>query len=138
MCSLSGSGGQIEIQVFPNSTLGGDAHAGALEGAIQLSLAPGGVLASVVPATSITYVGYAFNGYKQVWAAMDGDLGAFCRGSIERAGLKVLPAIWYNGFNDVASSTHPINTPDDFKGFKIRTSASPIFRQFPQSCAHTA
>ena len=123
------SGGQIEVQVFASSVLGSDPAmlTQVRSGAIQLYLVPGGVLASIVPATSITYVGYAFKNYKQVWAAMDGDLGAFCRGAIEQAGMTVMPAIWNNGFNDVSGGAHPINTPDDFRGFKIRTSASPIF-----------
>jgi tripartite ATP-independent transporter DctP family solute receptor len=123
------SGGQLDVQVFPNSTLGGDPAmlSQVRSGAIQCYLAPGGVLATLAPATSITYVNYAFSDYAQVWAAMDGDLGAFCRAAIERIGLTVLPAIWNNGFNDVATGVRPIQTPDDFRGLKIRTSASPIF-----------
>jgi tripartite ATP-independent transporter DctP family solute receptor len=123
------SGGQLDVQVFPNSALGGDTAmlSQVRSGALQCYLAPGGVLATVAPPTSITYVNYAFNGYGQVWAAMDGDLGAFCRAAIERVGLTVFPAIWNNGFNDVATGVRPIQTPDDFRGLKIRTSASPIF-----------
>jgi tripartite ATP-independent transporter DctP family solute receptor len=121
--------GQLDVQVFPNSALGGDPAmlSQVRSGAIQIYLAPGGVLATLAPATSITYINYAFTGYNQVWPAMDGDLGAFCRAAIERTGLTVFPAIWNNGFNDVATGARPIQSPDDFRGLKIRTSASPIF-----------
>ena len=32
-----------------------------------------------------------------------------------------------NGYRQVTSSTHPINTPDDLKGFKIRVPVSPLW-----------
>jgi tripartite ATP-independent transporter DctP family solute receptor len=123
------SGGRIDVQVFPSSQLGGDTAmlSQVRSGAIQCYLAPGGVLATLAPDTSITYVGYAFNGYEQVWAAMDGDLGVYCRAGIERTGLTVLPAIWNNGFNDVSTASRAIQVPEDFRGLKIRTSMSPIF-----------
>ncbi|GAC1413625.1 MAG: TRAP transporter substrate-binding protein [Candidatus Velthaea sp.] len=121
--------GRVEMQLFPNNQLGGDTEmlSQLRSGAIQALSVPGGVLATLVPETSITYVGYAFRSYKQVWEAMDGDLGAYCRAAIEKTGLTVLPSIWNNGFNDVYSSVRPINTPEDLAGFKIRTSVSPIF-----------
>jgi len=33
--------------------------------------------------------------------------------------------MWDNGFRQITSSTHPINTPEDLKGFKIRVPVSP-------------
>jgi hypothetical protein len=42
--------------------------------------------------------------------------------------------MWDNGYRQVTSSTHPINVPEDFKGFKIRVPVSPLwtsmFRRF--------
>jgi TRAP-type C4-dicarboxylate transport system substrate-binding protein len=92
--------------------LGGDTEmlSQLRSGVIQAMSVPGGVLATLVPDTSITYVGYAFRHYKQVWEAMDGDLGAYCRAAIEKTGLSVMPAIWNNGFNDIYSSVRAINT----------------------------
>ncbi len=121
--------GRVEMQLFPSNQLGGDTEmlSQLRSGVIQAMSVPGGVLATLVPDTSITYVGYAFRHYKQVWEAMDGDLGAYCRAAIEKTGLSVMPAIWNNGFNDIYSSVRAINTPEDFVGFKIRTSVSPIF-----------
>jgi tripartite ATP-independent transporter DctP family solute receptor len=121
--------GELEITVFPSSLLGGDTQmlAQVRSNAMQMFAGPGGVIASVAPQTSITYVGYAFRDYKTIWAAMDGDVGAFCRAGLEKIGLVPMPAIWNNGFNQVYSSLRPIETPADFAGFKIRTSASPIF-----------
>jgi tripartite ATP-independent transporter DctP family solute receptor len=125
----SATNAELEIAVFPSSLLGGDTQmlAQVRSNAIQIYVGPGGVLASIAPNASITYVGYAFHDYKSVWAAMDGEVGAFCRAGLEKVGLMALPAIWNNGFNQVYSSLRPIDTPADYTGFKIRTSASPIF-----------
>jgi TRAP-type C4-dicarboxylate transport system substrate-binding protein len=35
--------------------------------------------------------------------------------------------VWDNGYRQTTSSSHPINAPDDFKGFKIRVPVSPLW-----------
>jgi TRAP-type C4-dicarboxylate transport system substrate-binding protein len=35
--------------------------------------------------------------------------------------------MWDNGYRQMTSSTHPINTADDLKGFKIRVPVSPLW-----------
>ena len=81
----------------------------------------------LVPAASINGIGFAFPDYDTVWKAMDGDLGAYVRGEINKAGLEVMDKIWDNGFRQTTSSTKPINGPDDLKGFKIRVPVSPLW-----------
>jgi tripartite ATP-independent transporter DctP family solute receptor len=80
-----------------------------------------------VPAASINGVGFAFKDYDQVWTAMDGPLGAYVRGTIAKAGLLAFEKMWDNGYRQVTSSTHPIATPEDLKGFKIRVPVSPLW-----------
>ena len=58
---------------------------------------------------------------------MDGDLGAYIRGQIEKSGLVVMERIWDNGFRQITSSTKPILRPEDLKGFKIRVPVSPLW-----------
>jgi tripartite ATP-independent transporter DctP family solute receptor len=58
---------------------------------------------------------------------MDGELGAYVRGEINKSGLEVMEKIWDNGFRQTTSSTKPINGPEDFKGFKIRVPVSPLW-----------
>ena len=71
--------GRLEITIYPNSVLGGDTA--------MISQAIAGALGDVRPAgrppraaqsrsAAINGVGFAFTDYEQVWAAMDGDLGA--------------------------------------------------------------
>jgi tripartite ATP-independent transporter DctP family solute receptor len=58
---------------------------------------------------------------------MDGELGKYVRGQINKAGLVVMDKIWDNGFRQITSSKGPINTPEDLKGFKIRVPVSPLW-----------
>jgi len=43
-----------------------------------------------VPSASINGIGFAFGDYPTVWKAMDGELGAFIRGQIGKAGIVAL------------------------------------------------
>jgi tripartite ATP-independent transporter DctP family solute receptor len=121
--------GRFDMQVFPNSQLGSDTDmlSQVRSGGIEFFTLSGLILATLVPAASINGVGFAFKDYPSVWAAMDGDLGAFVRGEINKAGLEVMDKIWDNGFRQTTSSSKPINGPDDYKGFKIRVPVSPLW-----------
>ena len=59
--------------------------------------------------------------------ALDGDLGAHVRKEIGKANLVAMDKIWDNGFRQITSSTKPIQTADDLKGFKIRVPVSPLW-----------
>jgi tripartite ATP-independent transporter DctP family solute receptor len=121
--------GRVEIEVFPNSQLGGDTDmlSQLRTGAIDFFTLSGLILATLVPVASINGIGFAFKSYDQVWPAMDGELGAHVRSVIAKSGLVAFDKMWDNGYRQVTSSTHPINTPDDLKGFKIRVPVSPLW-----------
>jgi TRAP-type transport system periplasmic protein len=123
------SGGRVDIQIFPNSQLGGDTDmlSQLRTGAIHLFNLSGLILSTFVPLASISGIGFAFKDYDQVWSAMDGALGAFIRSAIGKSGIYAFASTWDNGYRHVTSSTHPIITPDDLKGFKIRVPVSPLF-----------
>ena len=123
------TGGRMEIVLFPNSQLGGDTGmlAQLRIGAIQMLNMSGLILSTYVPIASINGIAFAFRDYTQVWAAMDGALGAYVRGAIEKASLHVFKTTWDNGYRQVTSSTHPIVEPRDFRGFKIRVPISPLW-----------
>src|SRR6266700_128571 len=123
------SGGRVEMQVFPNSQLGGDTDmlSQLRTGAIQMFNLSGLILSTFVPLASINGIGFAFKSYDQVWSAMDGALGTFIRAAVEKAGLYAFAAMWDNGYRQITSSTHPINAPDDLRGFKIRVPVSPLW-----------
>src|SRR6201995_1516050 len=121
--------GRFDLQVFPNSQLGSDTDmlSQVRSGGVEFFTLSGLILATLGPAASITGIGFAFPDYPTVWKAMDGDLGAYVRGEINKSGLEVMDKIWDNGFRQTTSSTRPITGPDDYKGFKIRVPVSPLW-----------
>jgi TRAP-type transport system periplasmic protein len=127
---LEETGGRLQINVFPSSQLGNDTEtltqlrSGATE---FFSLSPL-ILSTLVPNAAISGIGFAFPDYDTVWKAMDGELGAYSRAEIEKKGLIPMEKIWDIGFRQITSSTKPINTPEDLKGFKIRVPPSPLWQ----------
>ncbi len=121
--------GRFDLQIFPNSQLGSDTDmlSQVRSGGVEFFTLSGLILATLVPAASINGIGFAFPDYPTVWKAMDGELGAYVRGEIRKAGLEVMDNIWDNGFRQTTSSSKPINGPDDLKGFKIRVPVSPLW-----------
>jgi len=123
------SSGRMDIQIFPNSQLGGDTDmlSQLRTGAIQLFNLSGLILSVFVPLASINGLGFAFKDYDQVWSAMDGKLGELIRAAVAKSGLYAFAAMWDNGYRQVTSSTHPISAPEDLRGFKIRVPVSPLW-----------
>lgn len=117
------SNGRIDMAVFPNNQLGGDTamFTQLRSGAMQVMTLDGAIMASVVPVAAIPSIGFAFADSNQAFKAVDGRLGAYIRNDIASKGIYAFEIIWENGMRNVTSSTHPINTADDFSGFKIRT-----------------
>ncbi len=123
------TGGRLEIQTFPSSQLGSDTDTlGQLRsGAVEFFTLSGLILSTLVPPASINGVGFAFKDYDQVWAAMDGKLGAYVRGEIEKRGLHPMDKVWDNGFRQITTSNRPITAPDDLRGVKLRVPVSPLW-----------
>ena len=121
--------GAVEISLFPSNQLGSDSDmlSQIRSGALELATFPGTVVSTLVPATSLTGIGFAFTRYDTVWAAMDGEVGGYIRRAIEKANLVPFEATWDNGFRQITTSTKPIRTPDDLKNFKIRVPVVPLW-----------
>ena len=120
---LKETGGKLKITIFPNSQLGGDTAmlSQIRSGALEFFTVSGGILSSVVPATDIQGVPFAFKDLKTVYAAMDGDLGAYLKNQILSKGIIPMPHMLDNGFRQVTNSIRPIKVVDDLNGLKIRT-----------------
>ena len=121
--------GRVDIQIFPNNQLGSDTDvlSQLRSGGVEFFTLSGLILSTLVPASSISGVGFAFSDYASVWKAMDGDLGAYIRQQIAKANLVAMDKIWDNGFRQITSSSRPIATPQDLKGLKIRVPVSPLW-----------
>jgi len=120
--------GRVRIEIYPNNQLGGDTDmlSQVRSGGITLFTPSALVVATLVPVAAINAVGFAFADYNQVWAAMDGKLGAFIRAGIAKSNLFTFEKMWDNGFRQITTGTKPINAAADMDGLKIRVPVSPL------------
>ena len=122
------SNGKIELQVFPDAQLGGDNDllSQARSGAIDFCQPTGQILATLLPVTAISALGFAWPSYDKLWPAMDGELGAYVRKQIAaKTGLVPMERMWDLGFRHITTSTKPIRDASDLVGLKIRTPVAP-------------
>lgn len=120
--------GRLEIRLFPANQLGSDTDllSQVRNGGVEFFNQASSVLSTLVPAAGIVNTGFAFSDGDQVWKAMDGSLGKYVRGQIEKFGLLAMSKPWENGFRQITTSTKAINTPDDLRGLKLRVPAAPM------------
>jgi tripartite ATP-independent transporter DctP family solute receptor len=123
------SGGRVELRLFPNSSLGSDTDmlSQVRSGALELFALSALVLSTLAPVAAINGIGFAWQGYEQIWDAMDGDLGSHVREGISKLNLYAFEHMWDNCFRQITSSSHPIEKVEDLTGFKIRVPPSPLW-----------
>lgn len=122
------SNGRMIVRVYPNSQLGSDTQmlAQLRSGALEMMHAIDSVIAGIAPAASVTAIPFAFDGYPELWTAMDGEFGMYVHAQIEKIGVHVFEKGWDAGMRHVFTTSKPIRSPDDLKGLKIRVPEAPI------------
>lgn len=116
------SGGDIEIALKPAGALGGerDVIEGLQIGTVELTISSTGPIGNFVPQVYALDFPFLFKDYASAHAVLDGKIGQEILADFEPAGLVGL-AWAENGFRHITDSKHPIRTPDDLKGIKLRT-----------------
>lgn len=119
--------GRVEIRLFPANQLGADTDllAQVRSGAVEFFNVSSLILATFVPLSSMTSLGFAFKSYDEVWRAMDGPFGDHIRAEIAKRPIFAMSKIWDNGFRHVTSSGREIRTPEDLDGFRLRVPPAP-------------
>ncbi|GGG14423.1 ABC transporter substrate-binding protein [Rhizobium wenxiniae] len=125
---LAATDGRLSIEVFPAGQLGSDTDmlSQVRSGALEMFSTAGGVWGTLIPACSINGVAFAWPDEKTLWAAYDGDLGAYLRKQFEPLGLVAQNKIWDHGFRFMTTGAKPITKPDDLVGMKFRVPNSPL------------
>ncbi len=123
------TGGKVDLQVYPTSQLGSepDMISQVRAGAIDFMSTAGTNLQTLVPTAGINGVAFGFKDYATVWAAMDGELGAFVRAALGKARLHVFDRCLDNGYRNITTGSRPVTTPDDLKGLKLRVPGIPLW-----------
>lgn len=122
------TGGLVEIQVFPNSQLGGQRE--LLEslqlGTADMAMASSAVLGNFIPTAQVIDLPFIFRNSAHVYSVVDGPLADELYAGAEDRGMRIL-STWENGFRNVGNNTRPVRTPADMAGIKIRVFESPLY-----------
>jgi tripartite ATP-independent transporter DctP family solute receptor len=126
---LAESKGRVELHVFPNNQLGSDTDtlSQLRSGAVDFFTLSPLILGTFIPAAQISGMGFAFKDYDNVWAALDGDLGAHVRKQIGATSIFAFDKIWNGGFRQITMAAKPVAQPKDLQGVKLRVPPSPLW-----------
>ncbi len=119
------SNGTIKVQIYPNSTLGGDRDMveGMKMGTVDLALVAG-VFANFDDTISILELPYLFRSYDEYKKIVTGPIGKEIEANILKScNVRILD--WWDRNSRQVTSNRPVNTPADLHGLKIRVPEIP-------------
>jgi tripartite ATP-independent transporter DctP family solute receptor len=121
-------GGELTMRVYHSGQLGSEKDTLELAriGALAITRVHSSVLNNAVPATRILSLPYVFDSTEHMRRAFDGSFGAEILAACERRGLIGL-ALYDSGSRNFYNTRHPIETPADLRGLKLRVPQSDIF-----------
>ncbi|MFP5405853.1 MAG: TRAP transporter substrate-binding protein [Gammaproteobacteria bacterium] len=116
------TGGKLTMSIHPAGELGSDSVIleGVRLGSIDIGLTGNPFFTQFAPRLNVMDLPYLFRDTAHAHKVMDGPIGTALLKDLERNRMKGL-AFWEIGFRHITNSKHPIHTPDDLKGIKIRT-----------------
>lgn len=120
----AGTNGSVEVQLFPNGQLGKDVEvlSQIKAGVVQSGIHSVGGFSSAYPMIGVLDVPFAFPNISATYGVFDGPFGDRLAADIEKkTDLKILGFGDSGGFFAITNSKHPIKSPADMKGLKIRT-----------------
>ena len=122
----AGSGGELDIQIFPSSQLGPDREMieGVQTGVLEMAVPPSSFFAGWDPAFAVIELPYMYASKDIALATFASDTGGAMLKRLENQGLVGLG--WLeNGLRHVTNNVRPIETPEDLQGVKLRTMKVP-------------
>lgn len=122
--------GRINIKVYPGTSLvSGDQtkeFTALRQGIIDLAVGSTINWSPQVKELNLFALPFLMPDHKAMDALTQGRVGKEMFAQLEKR--DVMPLAWgENGFREVSNSKHPIRTPEDIKGLKMRVVGSPLF-----------
>jgi tripartite ATP-independent transporter DctP family solute receptor len=114
--------GEYVVEVYHSAQLGADVNAieSLRSGTLEMNFNGTAPLAGMVKELTLLDLPFAFKDSKSLVAVLNGPVGVKLSEELGKNGLVVL-AWTDNGIRHLTNSKHPVNTPNDVKGLKIRT-----------------
>ena len=122
------SNGRWQCKIFPSGQLGGERSLAeqVQTGTLPMAVITTAVLANFVPEIGVVDLPFLFPDLQTAHAVLDGPIRKKLFAYFPAKGFVAL-TFMENEFRDLTNSKHPIHTPADLRGLKIRTMESPIF-----------
>ena len=122
--------GRYKIQNFYSGALGAERESieAVQLGTLDLTLTSTGPVPNFVPEVAILDIPFLFRDYAHARAVLDGPIG---QDLLQKFPPKNIIALAWaeNGFRNMTNNKHPVNTPADLKGLKMRTMENPVHIQ---------
>lgn len=121
------SNGRIEVQIYPNSQLGGDRQAieSVSLGSLQMTMPGGPVLSGFEEKFMVLDLPFLFKSKEIGYNALDGEFGQELNKLLYKHNIMNL-GFAENGFRHITNNVRPIHKPEDLEGIKIRTMENPV------------
>lgn len=122
--------GEVEITVYPASTLGTDQQMINLArgGSIDIVISGSSNFNGMVQQTAALELPFLFRDSAHVYKVLDGKIGQGVLDELGKHGLKGL-AYFENGWRVLTNNKRPVLTPEDTKGLKVRSTPNPYHLQ---------
>lgn len=123
------SDGEISVKIYHSASLGNETEIlqQVQMNSVQMAIITGGPFDTFEPITRVINYPFLFKNNQQADEILDGPLGSQILKSLEKSGFKGL-CFSENGFRNLTNSKHPVKSPEDIKGLKIRVMASAIHK----------
>ena len=129
------SGGELEVTIFPNGTMG---KASALAESVSMGTMDFASIFSIIleayaPEFGVLTLPYCFSNWDHCFKVLDGPIGDELKATVEKKGIKVL-TFWTNGVAQFNANVE-IRTPADIKGKKLRIQEGPSYAAVSKALA---
>lgn len=124
------TGGYVEVQVFPDSTLykDGEEFEALKCGAVQMLAPATSKLSTRFPDWQLFDLPYAFPDMTTAHTLMDGPLVQELFTDLQEQKLLGL-AMWDSGFKQFTNNVRPLRKPEDFQGLHFRIMTSQVLKE---------
>jgi TRAP-type transport system periplasmic protein len=121
------TGGRYVIEDYPNAMLGGEVAMmnDVRLGALDLAFITGAPLPKILPEAGVFNIPFLFRDADEARAVLDGPIGEDYLKKFDKLGVSAL-AWGENGMRHITNSKHPIRTPEDLDGLKLRLPQSDV------------
>ena len=132
--------GGVQVDVYPNSELGGERELGESVklGTLEMAvITPDGPLSSWVPEGQVLAIPYLFANKQEAYTVLDETLQPYFEPLYEAEGFRIL-AFCELGFRHFTNNKREVTCADDMKGLTIRVQEAPIWFKLVESLGAVA